>query len=91
MRETLNAFDERMLVRLLTKESNYGPSFDRVIELGLVDEMSMELTEQGRKIALICEEELKTKNPVIKTPILRVEEIEEAEGHFETIDLFIDE
>jgi len=91
MRETLTPYDERMLARLLTHQSNYGPSFDNVINLGLVDEMSMELTVEGRKIAKVIEKELKEKAPVTPKKILRVEEIAEAEGEFEEMDLFIEE
>ena len=49
--ESLSPMDEAMLVRGLKGQLRYSKSAEHLVELGLFDDMALELTKEGRKVA----------------------------------------
>ena len=61
-REILSAMDEAMLVRGLKGKLRQSKSCENLVALGLFDDISLELTQEGKKVARLIVKEQKEKS-----------------------------
>ena len=94
--ESLSPMDEAMLVRGLKGQLRYSKSAETLVQLGLFDDISLELTKDGKAVAkmVVVAQEKKKKEAKEKKPHVSLKlddlEVELDEDLFDE-DLFEDD
>ena len=77
--ESLSRMDEAMLVRGLKGQLRYSKSAEHLVELGLFDDIALELTQEGRKVAKMVvklQEQRKTEAKNKPHVVVKLEDLE---------------